>query len=135
MSALTAKRRVRPVRFSGFELAGKTEQVYQGGTACFDSSTGLVAKAFISTTLTPIGVFTEDQNTASGGTVHVTLFKEVTAYWRANDGTVVAADVGKDCYILDDQTVAKTSNSSTRSVAGRIWAIDTVKGVLVETHG
>jgi hypothetical protein len=34
------------------------------------------------------------------------------------------------CYILDDQTVS--SDGSSRSVAGRIWAVDSVKGVAVQ---
>ena len=34
------------------------------------------------------------------------------------------ADVGADCYIVDDQTVAKTNGTNTRSVAGKIIAVD-----------
>ena len=37
---------------------------------------------------------------------------------------IVRADVGADCYIVDDQTVAKTNGSNTRSVAGKIIAVD-----------
>lgn len=137
MTALADKRFQRPFKFSAIEMAGKTEQVYQGGRACVDTSTGLVAKAFISTTLIPIGVFTESQSTPASGTVHVTLDREVTARWYANSTAgdlIVAADMLKDVYIVDDQTVAKTSNSSTRSVAGRVWKIDSVRGVLVESR-
>lgn len=132
MTALAAKRVVRPVKFSSKLLKGKTEQVYRGGIACFDTSTGLVAKAFVSTTLMPIGRYAEDQNTASGGSVLVELFKEVVAHWYANDGTVVAGTVGSLCYLVDDQTVANADATNTRSVAGRVWEIDSVKGVLVE---
>lgn len=137
MAALTSKKAVRTVKFKTIELVGKVEQVYQGGRACFDTSTGLVAKAFVSTTLVPIGVYAEDQLTTSGQTVLIDLDKEVTARWFPNYATdpVVAADIGKDCYMFNDQEVAKTSGSSARSVAGRVWKIDSVKGVLVETHG
>lgn len=41
------------------------------------------------------------------------------------------ADVGKDCYIVDDQTVAKTSNTNARSKAGIVRDVD-VHGVWVE---
>lgn len=138
MTALAAKRGVRTYKFKSIELAGKVEQVYQGGRACFDTSTGLVAKAFASTTLVPIGTYVEDQNTASGQKVLINLDKEVVGIWYANSAstdTIVAATIGSDCYLVDDQTVAKTSNSSARSIAGRVWAIDSVKGVLVERHG
>lgn len=137
MTALSDKRFQRPRKFSAIELVGKVEQVYQGGRAFLDTSTGLVAKGFASTTLVPLGVYTESQNTASGQTVHVTLDREVIARWYANStagDAITSADLLKDVYVVDDQTVAKTSNSNTRSVAGRVWAVDSVRGVLVESR-
>ncbi|EFH11591.1 hypothetical protein ACFFMP_02415 [Pseudoroseomonas cervicalis] len=51
----------------------------------------------------------------------------------ANSATdpVTAADWGKDVFIADDQTVARTSGSNTRSVAGKCRGIDAA-GVWVE---
>lgn len=137
MTALADKRFQRPFKFSGIEMAGKVETVYQGGRACLDTSTGLVAKAFASTTLVPLGVFTENQTTTSGQTVHVTLDREITARWYANSLTtdaIGASEILKDVYLVDDQTVAKTSGSSSRSIAGRVWKVDATRGVLVETQ-
>ena len=131
MTALAASRRTTPEVLNSVELKGKTEQVYKGGTACLDTSTGLVAKAFASTTLIPIGTFADDQNTPAGGSVTVKLFKELRGIWRANDGTVVAGTVGSLCYLLDDQTVSNSDATNTLSVAGRVLKIDTVRGVLV----
>jgi len=111
---------------SGIELPGKVEQVWKGGRACVDTSTGLVAKPFASTTLVPIGVYSDDQLTASGQTVHVLLEREIRCRWFANStagDAVTSADLLKDCYLTDDQTVAKTNGSSTRSVAGRVWKV------------
>jgi len=135
MSALAASTVRRYKKFSNIELAGKTEQVYKNGLACFDVSTGLVAKGFVSVNLKPIGWYSEDKNIGAGGTIVVELFKEITAVWLKNDGTVVAGTVGNLCYVLDDITVSNTDNSNTRSVAGRVWAIDTTLGVLVEMSG
>ena len=134
MTALTSKRASRTKSFTTIELAHAAEQVYQGGIACFDTSTGKVTKAKASTTLHPIGLYVEDQLAADGDLVLVRLFEEVHAIWRANDGTdtVVAGDVGGLCYLVDDQTVANADATNTRSVAGRVWAIDSAKGVLVE---
>jgi hypothetical protein len=139
MSALANKRITKLRKFSTLELPGKAEQVFQGGIACWDTSTGLVAKAFVSTTLHPIGYFTPSSPAADGsvttpasGTVEVTLFREIEAAWFNNDGTVVAGTLGNLCYLLDDQTVSNTDNTNTRSAFGRVWAIDTVRGVLVE---
>lgn len=44
---------------------------------------------------------------------------------------IAAADVGKKCYIVDNQTVAKTDGTGTRSPAGLIRQVDT-DGVWVE---
>ena len=35
-----------------------------------------------------------------------------------------AADVDADCYLVDDQTLAKTNGSATRIVAGKVHAVD-----------
>lgn len=43
-----------------------------------------------------------------------------------------AADIGSDCYIVDDQTVAKTNGTNTRSVAGKIMDVD-AQGVWVRS--
>lgn len=133
MTTLAASRATAVEVMSSVELKGKTEQVWKGGTACLDTSTGLVAKAFASTTLIPIGTYADDQNTAAGGVVTVKLFKELRGKWFVNDATnpVVAANVGGLCYLLDDQTVNNTDLTNTLSVAGRVMKIDSVRGVLV----
>lgn len=132
MTALAKSRANRIKRYTNIEMAAKNEQVYKGGLACLDTSTGLVAKGFVSTTLLPIGLFHEDSAAASPKTVLVDLFREIQAAWFVNDGTVVAADIGGLAYITDDQTVSNTDAVNTKSTLGRVWAIDTVKGVLVE---
>lgn len=42
----------------------------------------------------------------------------------ASTDAIAAADIGAVCYIVDDQTVAKTSGTNTRSPAGIIWDVD-----------
>jgi len=134
MAALTKRRPMRIVRAAQMSLPGKTEQVYQGGIACFDTSTGLVAKAFVSTTLVPIGTYAEDKNNPASGEVLVNLFREFVGCWMVNSGTdaVDANDMGKNVFLADDQTVAETDGTGTLSVAGRAYKLDSVKGVLVE---
>lgn len=134
MTALAAKRGIKLRKFSTFELAAKNEAVFQGGIACLDTATGLVAKAFVATTLIPIGFYAEDSAAAANKVVEVKLFREVDAGWFANDGAdpVTAAQIGQLCYLSDDQTVSVTDATNTKSVLGRVWKIDSVKGVLVE---
>jgi hypothetical protein len=135
MAALTTKRVFRPHRAKTIELACTNQQVYQGGIACFDTSTGLVAKAAPSTTMIPIGVFTEDKLVTGNAAQVIELFRELEAAWFTNataGDAVVTATIGSLCYLLDDQTVAQNDAANTRSVAGRVWKLDTTKGVLVE---
>lgn len=44
---------------------------------------------------------------------------------------IVRADIGNSCYVVDDETVAKTSNASARPIAGVIRDVDS-GGVWVE---
>jgi len=137
MTALASSRLSRPFKFSGIELPGANETVFQGGRACVDTSTGLVVKGTASTTLIPIGVFTESQTTPVGGTVHITLDREIVARWYANSSStdaITSAQLLQNCFAVDDQTVAKTNGSNTRSVAGRVWRVDPLRGVLVESR-
>ena len=53
---------------------------------------------------------------------------ESTKWFAGNEFT--AADIQKDCYIVDDQTVAKTSGTNTRSVAGKVIEVE-ADGVFV----
>lgn len=57
-------------------------------------------------------------------------------FWWANSAAadlITIAQIGDDCYIVDDQTVAKTDGSASRSVAGKVLAVDDNMGVLVRT--
>lgn len=44
---------------------------------------------------------------------------------------ITLADLGSDCFIVDDQTVAKTNGGGTRSRAGRVFDVD-ADGVWVD---
>ena len=44
---------------------------------------------------------------------------------------ITRADLGVDCYIVDDETVAKTSATNTRAIAGKVRDID-ADGVWVQ---
>ncbi len=106
--------------------------VERGEMAVIDTATGLVTKGAVSLTQRPVGYFEEDVVGDGTTNVRVRLFKELHLHWWDNDtgGTpVVAADLNSLAYILDERTVS--GDSTGRSVAGRVWAINTVNGVLV----
>jgi hypothetical protein len=137
MSALGQARSPVEVKFKTVPLPLKTVLVaWSGGMACIDSADNTVKPGVSgNATLTRIGNFAESldnsANTASAN-VLVKLDKELVAQWYDN-ATGAAAVVGlfTNAYILDDHTVQVTAGGN--SIAGRVWAIDATKGVLVET--
>jgi hypothetical protein len=120
-----------------FPLAVSTA-AYKGGACGFETATNsnegkIVPMAGGSATLVHVGNFAENvASSASAQNVNVDLGAEVQAYWYANAGApnaVASTDLGKVCYFADDYTVSISGSSN--SLAGRIWAVDSVKGVLV----
>lgn len=70
-----------------------------------------------------IGVATKsvDNSSGSAGDKTVPYRTGVFAFDNSSSGDAIAqADVGSDCFVVDNNTVAKTSNSFARSVAGTV---------------
>lgn len=134
--ALSNKRATKIVELHNIEMAATASVTYyQNGLACIDTSTGLIKKGQAGAGLVAIGLISEGKVLgAGGGTLIIELFRAIRCVWMKNSGTdaVDANDVGKLCYIEDDDTVRETSNSGANAPAGRVWKVDSVKGVLVE---
>jgi hypothetical protein len=99
-----------------------------------DLSTGKLEPMHAESDLLDIGVADETVDaTSADKDLNVNLEREVIAQWMAN-GTagdaVASTDVGKICYALDDQTVSILPIG--KSIAGRVWAVSSTRGVLVE---
>lgn len=82
--------------------------------------------------LTYIGRAEEAADNTGGadGAVAV-LVRRRSAFKWGNDGSITQAHLMKTAYIVDDQTLAATDGTGTRSAAGRIVGIDT-DGVWIE---
>lgn len=134
MAALTQDRST-PLRNSeqfSFPVAAATK-LYAGSLVCLNSS-GYLTKGAAATTLKCVGIAEASADNSAGA--NGALFGKVRrgTFRFANSASadlIALADVGSDCYIVDDQTVAKTNGSSTRSVAGKIRDVD-ADGVWVE---
>jgi len=109
--------------------------IYAGALVCLNSS-GLLVPGAISTTLRAVGRARKryDNSAGADSAIIAAVDSGVFRYNNSSAGDLIAqADVGADCYVIDDQTVAKTSNGSTRSIAGKIVAVDSL-GVWVHVQ-
>lgn len=136
MTAL-AKDRKTPIRVGeDFELpadAGKT--FYAGALVALEAASGLATPGATATGLVGLGrceAFAD--NSAGGdGAVNVKIRRGVFRFANSGGGDAIAAtEIGQTCFIVDDQTVAKTDNGGARSPAGLVIDVDS-DGVWVMT--
>lgn len=135
MAALSADRNT-PTRKSDLieRPAAAAKKYFAGALAALDANGRLVPGA-TATTLKGLGRIEAFVDNSAGVDDAVTV-KARRGTFRWNNSTaadaIAAADIGSDCYIVDDQTVAKTSGTNTRSVAGKIMDVD-AQGVWVRS--
>jgi len=97
-------------------------------------ATGFATPGATATTLTYLGraEAMADNTAGANGAISVQVRRKKAFKWaNLGDDLVVQEDLGKNCYIVDDQTVAKTNGGSTRSVAGKVLGVES-DGVWVE---
>lgn len=105
---------------------------YQGGMAMLDGGYAKPAATAVGKLI--IGRFERTYNNSGGSAGAITgeVRRGVFKYNNSESGDLITqAQVGTICYAVDDQTVAKTSASATRSVAGVVIQVET-DGVYVQ---
>nr|WP_298099757.1 hypothetical protein [uncultured Shinella sp.] len=66
-----------------------------------------------------------DNTGGAAGAKSVEIYAGIFRFDNSTAGDAITkADIGSDCYGVDDQTVAKTSATNTRSVAGKVFDVD-----------
>lgn len=100
-----------------------------GGTIVCVNASGLAVPGITSTTLKAVGQAEATADNLTGAASALSVNVERDGWYRFGNSSagdqIVLADVGADCFIVDDQTVAKTNGTSTRSVAGVVRDVDT----------
>lgn len=134
MAALTQGRNTKRRSGDRRTLAvAASVKCFAGAIATRDAN-GRTTPGATATTLRGIGVYERDVDNSGGsaGAVSADIAVGIFAFGNSSAGDLIArSDIGADCYIVDDQTVAKTHGTNTRSVAGRIFDVD-ADGVWVE---
>jgi len=106
--------------------------IYAGALVMLDG--GYAAPGATATAKVAAGRADETADNSAGldGALTVNVSRGVFRFANSAAGDAIAqADVGATCYIVDDQTVAKTDGTGTRSAAGKIRGVDSA-GVWVE---
>jgi hypothetical protein len=128
MTALTADHNTPQLADGLYGVPVKASvHIYKG--ALVVANAGYAAPATTATGLIALGRAEQnvDNSTGGNGDKNVNVRPGVFRFANsASTDTIAQADVGADCFIVDDATVAKTSATSTRSRAGKIQAVDAV---------
>ena len=128
MAALTTARatKEREVREIGYPIDAGVK-VIGGGMVAF-SAAGNARPAANGTTSRCMGVATEtvDNTTGAAGAATVKVRRSCFAFATTD---VTVADVGKDCWAVDDQTVTKTQPGANPAKAGMIVAVEVIGSV------
>lgn len=98
-----------------------------GGALVAINAGGYAVPGSTATTLKAAGVAERraDNTGGSAGAIRVRLRKGPHQFANSTSADAIAlSDIGTDCYIVDDQTVAKTNGTNTRSVAGKVFDVD-----------
>jgi len=96
---------------------------------------GFAAPATAGTGLIAVGVFeyTVDNTTGKDGDAQARIRQGTFPFFNSGSADLIAqVDVGKDCFLVDDQTVAKTDGGGARSRAGKIMGLRDDGFVLVQ---
>lgn len=133
MAALT-KDRATPQRDGARRAFGLAADavIYAGALVVVDAGYALAGST--DTGLVCVGVAKQavDNTDGANGAVKVEVERGVFRFANSSSGDLIAVgDIGATCYIVDDQTVAKTNGSSSRSAAGKVFDVD-AQGVWVE---
>lgn len=130
MAALTAGRQTKRRGELGHRFGkglNASATVFEGGIVSLDVSTSLLVAGRASTTDIVKGVARDTYvNGSTAGAVVAELDTGIFAFASGSAAdAILADDIGKLCYVIDDQTVGLTDGTGTRVVAGRIFDVDT----------
>lgn len=113
--------------------AAASTTYFAGALICRDAN-GRAVPGAVSTTLRGVGRCERRVDNAAGANdaKTVEVRKGIFQFANSSAGDLITdADITADCFVVDDQTVAKTNGGATRSIAGKIFDVDAA-GVWVD---
>lgn len=131
MAALTAPRDTQEKAHS-YMMADQrgvaTGVTIYAGAIVVRNAAGYLAPATTATTIAPMGVAQETvTNAGANGAVTCKFRQGLFRFNNSSAGDLLAiSDIGADSYLVDDNTVAKTSATNTRTRAGKVFDVDSL---------
>jgi hypothetical protein len=134
MTVLAADRNTPMASGEMFELPVAAATLIYAGALVALLSTGYASKGAVSATLKQFGRADERVDNLAGAAGAKTVKVRTGVFRWANSSAgdlITIANIGTDCFIVDDQTVAATNGGATRSRAGKVVFVDAA-GVYVQ---
>jgi hypothetical protein len=125
MAPLTADRNTP--RAEGDERVGTlgASQAIFAGAILMRNVTGDLIEGATATGSFGVGIALERMSSVGAGATAIRYRPGIHRFANSSAGDLITkADIGAACYIVDDQTVAKTNGTNTRSPAGVIDGVD-----------
>lgn len=131
MVALTSDRNTPQAAGNGRTgLLAATQAVF-AGSILMRNAAGHLLKGATAVGSFGVGRAEERLTSTTAGVTAITYAPGIFRFANSAAGDLIAtADIGTVCYIVDDQTVAKTNGTNTRSPAGVVDGVD-AQGVWV----
>jgi hypothetical protein len=127
MAALIKDRNTPSRAGDKFSLPVATLVAIYAGSIVMLNATGYATPGATATGQVAAGRAAEQVDNSAGADGAVNVEVETGVFQFANSAStdeITAAEVGDTCYIVDDQTVAKTDGTGTRSAAGKVVGVD-----------
>ncbi|MGL5166642.1 MAG: hypothetical protein ACRC9K_12220 [Afipia sp.] len=133
MTALAQDRNTPRAQGDVKSLPMSASLIYAGAIVARNAA-GYATKGAVATTLIGVGRADErvDNSAGAAGDKRIKVCTGIFRFANSAAGDLITiAEIGKPAYIVDDQTVAKTSGTNTRSIAGFVYDVDDT-GVWIE---
>lgn len=129
---LTAERKTDRWVGSGFDFppqyyAMGDDIIYKGGLVVLNSDGYAEAGSTAADHNQCVGVAIETVDNAGGSNGDKSVHAQAGVWHFGNSASsdeITVDDIGAVCYVVDDETVAKTSDSNARSAAGKVMGVD-----------
>lgn len=134
MTATTLDRRTAQRDGVSRALGVKASTKIPAGVIVSKDTSGRAVNGTATATDVVLGVSTEQADNSAGAdnAIKVPIARGVFVFGNSASGDLItAAEIGLTCYVVDNQTVAKTHDTNARPAAGKVFDVGP-EGVWVE---